>query len=89
MEPTMTEPTNPDPAGDPHPLPYATPAPKPPDPIIAFIRRLIFATGCGLLLGGLAYGLFPNTGVRDESATMVGIGSGLIALFPHLPRRRR
>jgi hypothetical protein len=84
MEPTMTEPNSPEPTR----LSYATPAPPnaTPDPLLRFFRRFVFAVGCGLVAGGIAYAF--SSADRDMIGTLVGIGGGLIALAVPLPSKR-
>ena len=74
----------------PPPLYYATPSPRDPENqlFIRMIKRFVFAVGCGLLFGGLAYGNL-TTITRDEASTMIGIGAFLIALCAPLRRRPR
>jgi hypothetical protein len=78
-------------AGQPLALAYATPQPKKAatadlgDYLIAVVRRLMFAAGVGLLAGGLVTA-FADHSNRDDAATLVGIGAGLIALV--VPFRR-
>jgi hypothetical protein len=77
------------PPGPPLPLAYATPQPKKAaadlgDFLLAVARRLLFTAGVGMLVGGLVYAFAEYH--RDDAATLVGIGAGLIALV--VPFRR-
>ena len=80
-----------EPAIRPAPLPgpalqlaYATPQPKSAgtadfaDVLQIMIRRIVFATGIGMLVGGLVYAFADNR--RDDPAAMAGVGAGMVAL---------